>query len=442
MYKSQNADRLAARIRLSRSAAAGAVDAVLETIGEALAGLDARAAPELDNMLYVRKRPQDEDVLGPLNRGAALDCSPSASDAALGLCTVPALEPHGLALAVRLDEDVGDGMDEVGVRGHVVLRYESVAPARPGGSPRAPPKRSPPTRLDSRAPHVERTQHVAGRRALRCSEWEIESDESGTNAAARRASSNRRGAAGRSVAGERRSSRKRARRLRYDLRCGESPSGIIREPTATSTWRGIDERSGRACICAGCGLGSQYLRRQPVGGPLRGGESLEKPMRTVTSMRWTGDDAGLSLGTSRMSHARSSSSRPLMVWRPGNRKVGVVAEGMGSRKRSSTAESGSGNAAGERTASDLGRRACGGWGGGSSGLWRERAIHSRRCGIESRRMSENWCPMRLVAYHRNGVSHRRASRGKRPRREAERRRCRLTGLAAGRGMACRSLKHS
>jgi len=37
MNKSQIAERLAGRMGLSRSAAAGAVDAVLETIGEALA---------------------------------------------------------------------------------------------------------------------------------------------------------------------------------------------------------------------------------------------------------------------------------------------------------------------------------------------------------------------------------------------------------------------
>ena len=54
--------------------------------------LDARVARELHGVLYVPKRPQDEDVPGLVGPSAVLDCSPPAGAAALDLCTAPALE--------------------------------------------------------------------------------------------------------------------------------------------------------------------------------------------------------------------------------------------------------------------------------------------------------------------------------------------------------------
>ena len=86
----------------------------------------------------------------------------------------------------------------------------------------------------------------------------------------------RRGAVVRSVAGERRSSRKRAGRLRYDPQWGGDPSGVIREPAVPFTWKGIEYRSRRACAGVGSGLVPQCLRRPSVGGPLRGDEESGK----------------------------------------------------------------------------------------------------------------------------------------------------------------------
>ena len=88
------------------------------------AGLDARVARELHGVFHVLKRPQDEDVLGPVGPGAVPDCGPPAGDAALDHCTAPALEPLRPILAVHLDDGVGDGTDDVGVRRHVVLPLE------------------------------------------------------------------------------------------------------------------------------------------------------------------------------------------------------------------------------------------------------------------------------------------------------------------------------
>ena len=97
------------------------------------------------------------------------------------------------------------------------------------------------------------------------------------NAAATPTRVGRRGAVARSVVGERRSSRKRAGRLRYDPQCGGDPSGMIREPAVPFAWRGIEDRSRRACAGVGSGLVPQCLRRPSVGGPPRGDEESGKP---------------------------------------------------------------------------------------------------------------------------------------------------------------------
>ena len=169
-------------------------------------------------------------------------------------------------------------MDEVGVRRHVVLSCRKVAPCRLDGSPPNPSEASSArSRLDSERLHFGRTSHVAVRAKLRCREWWSESGESCSNAAATRTRAVRRGTVVRSVAGERRSSRKQAGRLRYDPQCGGDPSGVIREPAVPFTWRGIEYRSGRACAGVGSGLVPQRLRRPSVGGPLRGDEDSGKP---------------------------------------------------------------------------------------------------------------------------------------------------------------------
>ena len=85
-----------------------------------------------------RSARRTKNVLEPVGPGAVPDCSPPAGDAALDLCTAPALDPLRPILAVRLDEGVGDGMEEVGVRRYVVLPCRNVAACRLDGPPPNP----------------------------------------------------------------------------------------------------------------------------------------------------------------------------------------------------------------------------------------------------------------------------------------------------------------
>ena len=101
-------------------------------------------------------------------------------------------------------------------------------------------------------------------------------DESCANAVTTRIHAGRRGAAGRSVAEERRSSRKRIRRLRYDPQSGGDPSDVSREPAVPSTWRGVEDRSRRACAGVGSGLVPLCLPRPSLSGPQRGEEESGK----------------------------------------------------------------------------------------------------------------------------------------------------------------------
>ena len=101
-------------------------------------------------------------------------------------------------------------------------------------------------------------------------------DESCANAVTTRIHAGRRGAAGRSVAEERRSSRKRIGRLRYDPQSGGDPSDVSREPAVPSTWRGVEDRSRRACAGVGSGLVPLCLPRPSLSGPQRGEEESGK----------------------------------------------------------------------------------------------------------------------------------------------------------------------
>ena len=168
-------------------------------------------------------------------------------------------------------------MEEVGVRRHVVLPCRKAAPCRLDGSPpnfsEAPSARSPRLRTAARRAYVPRsgTRGAPVPRVV-----ERESSESRANAAVTRTRAGRRGTVVRLVVGERRSSRKRAGRLRYDPQCDGDPSGVIREPAVPFTWRGIEYRSRRACAGVGSGLVPQCLRRPSVGGPPRGDEESGK----------------------------------------------------------------------------------------------------------------------------------------------------------------------
>ena len=172
MKKSHIADRLAGRMELSRSTDVGTVDAVFETIGEALAGLDARAALELDDVLHVLKRPQDDDVLGPVDSGTVLDCDPPAGDATLDLCMAPPHSSHSVpfwpcasmrASAMAWMRRVFAVMSCSRMKTPLRLVPAALSGPPPKGPPRPPP--------DSGPQHVGRAPNVPGRGTLQCSEW-------------------------------------------------------------------------------------------------------------------------------------------------------------------------------------------------------------------------------------------------------------------------------
>ena len=77
-------------------------------------------------MLDVPKRPEDQDILGPVDPGAVCNGGAPSGETTLDGRPAPALEPLRRILAVRLDEGVGDGVAEVGVRGPVALPCEAL----------------------------------------------------------------------------------------------------------------------------------------------------------------------------------------------------------------------------------------------------------------------------------------------------------------------------
>ena len=68
---------------------------------------------------------------------------------------------------------------------------------------------------------------------------------------------------------------------------------MTREPAVPFTWRGVEDRSCRACAGAGSGLAPQYLRRPSVSGPRRGDEESGKFTGLVSeALRGTQDHEG------------------------------------------------------------------------------------------------------------------------------------------------------
>ena len=88
------------------------------------AGVDACAARELDDMLDVSQRPKEQDILGTIQPGVFRNLGAPSRDHSPNGRATPALEPLCRILAVRLDEGAGNGIDEVGVPGHVALPCE------------------------------------------------------------------------------------------------------------------------------------------------------------------------------------------------------------------------------------------------------------------------------------------------------------------------------
>ena len=91
------------------------------------AGFDARAARQLDDVLDVSHRADDADVLRPIQPGVFRNLgAPSAKPRARWPLDTRAPDPLCRILAVRLDKNVGDGMEEVRVRAHAALPHDGV----------------------------------------------------------------------------------------------------------------------------------------------------------------------------------------------------------------------------------------------------------------------------------------------------------------------------
>ena len=108
------------------------------------------AAEDLHPVRLVAERAQDQHVLEPLDPAAFLDRGAPLGDDALDVRAPAAVEPFGRFLAMLRDEAAGDGVDELGVRRHVVLpagkiRSGVVSPALSEPLPERPPS----ARLDS-----------------------------------------------------------------------------------------------------------------------------------------------------------------------------------------------------------------------------------------------------------------------------------------------------
>ena len=210
----------------------------------------------------------------------------------------PALKPPRPILVVRLDEGVGDGMDEVGVRRHVVLPCRRAPPCRPDGSPPNPTE-APSTRSSRLWTAVRQVAYVP-----RCGTRDEDAPVPRVVERERRELRKRhheantrcpKGMVVRWVAGERRSSMKRTGRLRYDPRRGGDPSGVSREPAVPFTWRGFEYRSRRVCVGVGSGLVPQCLSALQSGDLHEVTRSLEPQVRPITSTLCTWDSAGFAL---------------------------------------------------------------------------------------------------------------------------------------------------
>ena len=123
-------------------------------------GRDTLAAREHNGVLDVPQRPKHQDIFGPVDPAGFRNRGAPSCDPALDGRTTPALQPLRRILAVRLDEGVGYGMDEVVVRGHFALRCEAllgVASIDSAPSPFEVPSLRPPRfRLTTRRPYAAR----------------------------------------------------------------------------------------------------------------------------------------------------------------------------------------------------------------------------------------------------------------------------------------------
>ena len=191
---------------------------------------------------------------------------------------------HGLVPGLLLGGDIhrrlggiaAVGVHEVGVRGHValpceaLLRVTSMALSKPFRCALRPP--SPRLRTPTQRPYAARcgtktfrSVGVQGRRQR----------DAGMHARGTKRPSGP--AAGPVVKAKRRTERERAGLLRYYPQYGGDRSGVFRDQAVPTTWRGIGDRSARACAGVGIGLVSECLRGPSHGGPLRGDEKRGKP---------------------------------------------------------------------------------------------------------------------------------------------------------------------
>ena len=242
-------------------------------------GCGSRYAParELDGVLDVPECAKDEDVLGPVDPGAVCNRGPPPGEITLDGGPAPAVEPLCCILAVRLNERVGDRVDEVGVRGHVPLQCEALHRvtlmplSEPIGSPRVLPTR---LLMAAHRPHGASWQTKAFRSRRRQSGTEERDGNVGPTHDAADGTSRRT-----SGPAKRTPERDWARLLGYDPHyCGDG-GGFIGEQAVPTTWRGIDDRSGRPCAAVGTGLVSECLRRAICCAPRGGDDGRHKPNR-------------------------------------------------------------------------------------------------------------------------------------------------------------------
>ena len=200
-------------------------------------GRDTLALREHHGVLDVPQRPKHQNILGPVDPGGFRNRGAPSCDPALDGRTTAALDPLRGILAVRLDEGVGDGMDELGVPRHLALPCKAVLGVAPMDSPPSPSRSAlGSARPDSGWPRGGRMTHVV-RRGRSGPVGAPASGRRDSGRQARRVKRSIRPVAEPVTTAKRRTGREQAGRLRYDPHCAGDPSGVIREQAVPSVNR-------------------------------------------------------------------------------------------------------------------------------------------------------------------------------------------------------------
>ena len=199
------------------------------------AGLDTRAACELDGVLDVPKPPEDQDILGPVDPGAVCNRGAPSGETTLDGHPASALEPLRRILAVSpMRASAMAWMRLVfAVMSRSRVKPCSVSPRWLSPSPfDAPCVPSPRLRTATQRPHAAR----CGTKTFRS----VGVQERRQRDAGRQARGTKRPsgpAAGPVVTAKRRTERERAGLLRYYPQYGGDRSGVFRDQAVPTTWR-------------------------------------------------------------------------------------------------------------------------------------------------------------------------------------------------------------